>query len=88
MPIKFLLLGGGGVLVFLEGGDGSANFIFMGRWGFFRINIRMPLVQKAVFLRPQSSHALKNPNTKARLPPSRKTSLCSSLKKSPRFSSA
>ena len=30
MPIKFLLLGGGGFWVFLEGGGGSANFIFMG----------------------------------------------------------
>ena len=30
MPIKFLLLGGGGVGFFLEGGGGSANFIFMG----------------------------------------------------------
>ena len=32
MPIKFLLLGGGGVLLgfVLEGGGGSANFIFMG----------------------------------------------------------
>ena len=29
MPIKFLLLGGG-FWVFLEGGGGSANFIFMG----------------------------------------------------------
>ena len=29
MPIKFLLLGGGSGL-FLEGGGGSANFIFMG----------------------------------------------------------
>ena len=29
MPIKFLVLGGGGILGFLEGG-GSANFIFMG----------------------------------------------------------
>ena len=29
MPIKFLLFGGG-VVVFLEGGGGSANFIFMG----------------------------------------------------------
>ena len=31
MPTKFLLLGGGGFWVFLEGGGGgSANFIFMG----------------------------------------------------------
>ena len=30
MPTKFLLLGGGGVLGFLKGGGGSANFIFMG----------------------------------------------------------
>ena len=31
MPIKFLLLGGEGVLGFLRrGGGGSANFIFMG----------------------------------------------------------
>ena len=29
MPIKFLLLGGG-CWVLLEGGGGSANFIFMG----------------------------------------------------------
>ena len=29
MPIKFLLLGGG-FWVFLEGGGGSATFIFMG----------------------------------------------------------
>ena len=30
MPIKFLVLGGGGFVGFLEGGGGSANFIFMG----------------------------------------------------------
>ena len=30
MPIKFLLLGGEGVLGFLRRGGGSANFIFMG----------------------------------------------------------
>ena len=36
MPIKFLLLGGG-VVVFLEGGGGSADFIFMGV-GIFPIN--------------------------------------------------
>ena len=35
MPIKFLLLGGGGV-GFLGGGSGSANFIFMGA-GIFLI---------------------------------------------------
>ena len=28
MPIKFLLLGGGGVLVFFRGGGRSANLIF------------------------------------------------------------
>ena len=41
MPIKFLLLGGGGSGFFLEGGGGSAKFIFMGagifpRKGSFR----------------------------------------------------
>ena len=30
MPKKILLLGGGGVWVFLEGGGGSADFICMG----------------------------------------------------------
>ena len=35
MPIKFLLLGGGGFWSLLEGGGGSANFIFMGV-GIFR----------------------------------------------------
>ena len=35
MPIKFVVLGGGGVVGFLEGGGGSANFIRM-VWGFFR----------------------------------------------------
>ena len=30
MPIKFLLLGGGGSGLFWKGGGGSANFIFMG----------------------------------------------------------
>ena len=30
MPIKFLLLRGGGFWAFLEGGGGSANFSFMG----------------------------------------------------------
>ena len=30
MPIKFLLSGGGGVVVFLKGGGGSAIFTFMG----------------------------------------------------------
>ena len=30
MPIKFLLLGGGGVLGFFRRGGGSANSIFMG----------------------------------------------------------
>ena len=37
MPIKFLLLGGGGVLGSLERGGGSANFIFMGA-GIFPIH--------------------------------------------------
>ena len=32
MPIKFLVLGRG--RFFLEGGDGSANSIFMGAWSF------------------------------------------------------
>ena len=35
MPIKFLLLGGGGRDFFEKGGGGSANFIFMGV-GIFR----------------------------------------------------
>ena len=30
MPIKFLVLGGGGIWVFWGGGGGSADFIFMG----------------------------------------------------------
>ena len=30
MPIKFLVLGGGGILGFRGGGGGSADFIFMG----------------------------------------------------------
>ena len=34
MSIKFLVLGGGGIWVFL-GGGGSADFIFMGARGFF-----------------------------------------------------
>ena len=39
MPIKFLLLGGGGVLGFFRRGGGSANFIFMGVGIFPIINI-------------------------------------------------
>ena len=35
MPIKFLLLGG--VLGFFRRGGGSANFISMAAWGFFRL---------------------------------------------------
>ena len=30
MPIKFLVLGGGGVFCVFGGGGGSADFIFMG----------------------------------------------------------
>ena len=36
MPIKFLVLAGGGVRDFLERGGGSANFFFMGV-GIFRV---------------------------------------------------
>ena len=36
MPIKFLVLGGGGVRGFFgRGGDGSAKFYFYGREDFF-----------------------------------------------------
>ena len=35
MSIKFLVLGGGGILGFGGGGGGSADFIFMGARGFF-----------------------------------------------------
>ena len=41
MPIKLLLLGGGGVLGFFRRGGGSANFIFMGV-GIFPINSEDP----------------------------------------------
>ena len=35
MPIKFLLLGGGGVVVFFEGGV-EVPILFLWAWGFFR----------------------------------------------------
>ena len=34
MPVKFLALEGGGVGLFLGGGDEGADFIFMGRGDF------------------------------------------------------
>ena len=38
MPIKFLLLGGGGgFVVFLEGGGVKCEFYFYGRGDFFRL---------------------------------------------------
>ena len=34
MPIKFLVLGGGGVFWVLGGGEGKCQFYFYGRWHF------------------------------------------------------
>ena len=37
MPIKFLLLGGGGGWGFLEGREVEVPILFLWAWGFFRV---------------------------------------------------